>query len=175
MDDVVPVRIPRLVTERLVLRAPRRDDFDAYAASAADAEFATFLGGPVDGRLAWRLFCAQIGGWMLGAGGWLAITVPGEDRMLGIVGAFRRESAPEVVEIGWSVFRSHWRKGYAAEAAQAMVDLAFDAWDEPRVIAYIDAKNEASKGVARRLGMTSLGPSSFYGEPCDLFELRRAR
>lgn len=173
MIEHVSVAIPRLVTPRLVLRAYRREDFPAYAANSADPVAMSFIGGPVDQRQAWRSFATGAGGWLLGTGGWLAITLPGEDRMIGIVGAFRRENAPDVVEVGWSVFDGHSRKGYAREAAQAMVDCVFDAWKEERVVAYIDAANEGSVGVARGLGMKREGEASFYGQPIDLYSLSR--
>ena len=171
--DTVSVAIPRIVTPRLVLRAYKRSDFAPYAENAADAEAVAFAGGVVDSRAAWRFFCAGTGGWVLGTGGWLAVTLPAEDQMLGVVGAFRREIAPDVVEVGWTIFRNHWRKGYAAEAAKAMVELAFTEWNEERVIAYIAAANSASAGVARNIGMTPDGEGSFYGEPCPRWLVTR--
>ena len=171
MVDSVSVAIPRVVTPRLVLRAYKRTDFDAYVANSADPLAVAFTGGVIDSRAAWRFFCAGVGGWVLGTGGWLAVTRPEDDRMIGVVGAFRREIAPDVVEVGWSIFRDHWRKGYAAEAAKGMVDLAFDEWKEERVIAYIAAANTASLGVAKNLGMTYEGEGSFYGEPCGRYSM----
>lgn len=173
MIENVSVAIPRLVTPRLVLRAYRRDDFPFYAANSADPEAMAFIGGVVDQRQAWRSFAGHVGGWMLGGGGWLALTLPGEDRMIGTVGAFRRENAPDVVEIGWSVFRDHWRKGYASEAARAMADFAFEEMKEKRLIAYVDAANTGSVAVAKGLGMVREGEASFYGEPIDLYSLTR--
>ena len=173
MIEHVSVAIPRLVTPRLVLRAFRREDFPTYAANSADPEAMAFIGGAVDQRQAWRMFVVGIGGWMLDNGGWLALTLPEEDRMIGTVGAFRRENAPDVVEIGWSVFKDHWRKGYAREAAQAMVDFAFDEWKEKRLIAYVDAANAGSVGVAKGVGMTREGEAEFYGQPIDLYAITR--
>lgn len=173
MIEHVSVAIPRLVTPRLVLRAFRREDFPIYAANSADPEAMAFIGGAVDQRQAWRSFVVGIGGWMLTGSGWLAITLPAEDRMIGTVGAFRRENAPDVVEIGWSVSRDHWRKGYAGEAAKAMVDFAFEEMKEKRLIAYIDAANAGSVGVAKGLGMVREGEASFYGEPIDLYSITR--
>ena len=173
MVDTITVAIPRIATPRLVLRAYKPSDFPPYAENAADAEAVAFTGGVVDSRAAWRFFCAGTGGWVLGTGGWLAVTLPAEDRMIGVVGAFRREIAPDIVEVGWTIFRADWRKGYGAEAAKAMVDLALDDWKEKRVIAYIAAANTASAGVARNIGMTPDGEGSFYGEPCPRWAVSR--
>lgn len=172
MVETLSIAIPRVITPRLVLRASRRTDFAAYAENAADPEAVAFTGGVVDNRAAWRFFCAASGLWVLGAGGWLAVTLPADDRMIGTVGAFRREIAPDVVEVGWTIFRPYWRNGYAAEASRAMVELAFSEWNEKRVIAYIAAANTASAGVARNIGMTPDGEGSFYGEPCPRWAMR---
>ena len=49
----------RLETERLLLRPPAREDFDAWADFMADEDAARFLGGAQPRSVAWRGF--QIG------------------------------------------------------------------------------------------------------------------
>jgi RimJ/RimL family protein N-acetyltransferase len=44
-------------------------------------------------------------------------------------------------------------RGYATEAARAMLGLAFDGLGLHRVVARLDERNEGSAKVARRLGM----------------------
>jgi RimJ/RimL family protein N-acetyltransferase len=175
MSDVTSFSIPRLLTPRLVLRPFARADFPAYAANAADPEAVAFIGGVQDTRNAWRFFCSATGSWVLGAGGWLAVTLPEDDVMLGTVGVFRREIAPDLTEVGWAIFRPHWKKGYAAEAARAVVDYAFREWKDERVIAYIADGNTASIGVGRSIGMTYDGAGDFYGEPCGRYAITKAR
>jgi len=51
--------IPRLVTPRLVLRAPVAEDFPAYAEPMA-APRARFMGGLFDMRTAWGIFCHDV-------------------------------------------------------------------------------------------------------------------
>jgi RimJ/RimL family protein N-acetyltransferase len=53
----------------------------------------------------------------------------------------------------YAISPSHQRQGYASEAAQALVDYAFQHLDLKRVIATTDFDNNASIGVMRRLGM----------------------
>jgi ribosomal-protein-alanine N-acetyltransferase len=53
----------------------------------------------------------------------------------------------------YAIFPSHWRHGYASEAAQALVDYAFQHLNLKRVIAETDYDNIASIGVMRKLGM----------------------
>jgi len=53
----------------------------------------------------------------------------------------------------YAISPSHQRQGYASEAAQALVDYAFQNLDLMRIIATTDFHNNASIGVMRRLGM----------------------
>jgi ribosomal-protein-alanine N-acetyltransferase len=53
----------------------------------------------------------------------------------------------------YAISPSHQRQGYASEAAQALVDYAFQRLDLMRVIATTDFDNNASMGVMRKLGM----------------------
>ena len=57
-------------------------------------------------------------------------------------------------EIGWRVVPESWGKGIAKEAAIASMDLAFDRFDAPQVIATTVPANTASQGLMKRLGMT---------------------
>ncbi len=56
-------------------------------------------------------------------------------------------------EIGWAVHPDHLRQGYAAEAATAMLELAFSTLGLHRVYAELDTRNDASIALCRRLGM----------------------
>ena len=58
------------------------------------------------------------------------------------------------VEAGWRLHPSHWRHGYATEAARAAVDAAFTQLPLERLISLIDPENTPSIAVATRLGMT---------------------
>ena len=56
-------------------------------------------------------------------------------------------------EIGWRLGRPHWGRGYATEAAHAVVERA-RAQGLPHLVAMIQSANTASFAVAHRLGMT---------------------
>jgi len=56
-------------------------------------------------------------------------------------------------EVGYVLNPAHEGNGYATEACRALLALAFDGLDLHRVIGRIDARNEASAAVLRRLGM----------------------
>jgi RimJ/RimL family protein N-acetyltransferase len=56
-------------------------------------------------------------------------------------------------EIGYVLNPEHQGRGYATEAAQALLALAFDGLGLHRVMARLDERNGASAAVLRRLGM----------------------
>ncbi|HEY4012490.1 MAG TPA: GNAT family N-acetyltransferase [Polyangiaceae bacterium] len=160
--------VPRLSTVRLLLREPRLDDFEAFAANAADPVAAAGTGSAaVDAREAWRRFHGAAGHWLLQGMGWWVV----EERELGaigMVGVFRRERGPGV-EIGWSVYRAHWRNGYASEAAAAALRFAVTDRRAARVIAHIDKGNVASARVATKIGMRLHGDTAFYSDVVHLY------
>lgn len=57
-------------------------------------------------------------------------------------------------EIGWRLREDAWGQGVAKEAAIASLDLAFDRFGAPHVIALTVPGNAASQGLMQRLGMT---------------------
>ncbi|HEX4058714.1 MAG TPA: GNAT family protein [Galbitalea sp.] len=56
-------------------------------------------------------------------------------------------------EIGWTMNPAFTRRGYAAEAAQTMLGVAFEKIGLHRVIANLDPRNDASVALCLRLGM----------------------
>jgi ribosomal-protein-alanine N-acetyltransferase len=56
-------------------------------------------------------------------------------------------------ELGWAVAPPHQRRGYATEAARAVLAYAFETAGLHRVIATMNPENTASVGVAEKLGM----------------------
>jgi [ribosomal protein S5]-alanine N-acetyltransferase len=64
-------------------------------------------------------------------------------------------SAYRVAEVGlfWAIDPEHQRQGYATEAAQALIDFAFQQLRVKRLIATTEYDNAASIGVMRKLGL----------------------
>lgn len=65
-------------------------------------------------------------------------------------------SVYRVTEMGlfWAIDPDHQQRGYATEAAQALIDFAFQQLRVKRLIATTEYDNVASIGVMRKLGMT---------------------
>jgi len=60
-------------------------------------------------------------------------------------------------ELGYSMAKEHWNKGFATEAAQAVVRWGFDELDLDKIYAHADAGNQRSWKVMEKLGMTREG------------------
>jgi len=92
-----------------------------------------------------------------------------DDAILGFCG-LKRANAPGAreilgeIEIGWRLRDGAWGRGYAKEAAIASMDLAFDKFAAPRVIAATAVGNEPSQGLMIRLGMTRTPEFDFVDE-----------
>jgi ribosomal-protein-alanine N-acetyltransferase len=165
------VRIPTLRTERLVLRAPRASDFEAYAAFRASPRSA-YSGGPFTRAQAFEQFCALAGHWLVrGYGRWV-VALRADDRPIGIVGLFYPEGWLEP-EIAWALFDDEEGHGYAAEAARAARTYAYDTLGWRSVVSLIAPENARSAALAARLGATregvyhhaSLGPLEVWRHP----------
>jgi RimJ/RimL family protein N-acetyltransferase len=63
-----------------------------------------------------------------------------------------RRNVPEV-GLFWAVASAHRGKGFATEAARALIDYAFTTLNLRRIVATTEFPNTASQAVMRRLGM----------------------
>jgi RimJ/RimL family protein N-acetyltransferase len=75
------------------------------------------------------------------------------------------------VEVGWHLHPDSWGRGYATEAARAVITRGFEA-GLPEVYAVVRPGNVASVAVCTRLGMTPLGRlRRWYDVELDAFRL----
>ena len=79
-----------------------------------------------------------------------------ESRVLGGAGLHPRGGTGSL-EIGYWIRRDAARQGYATETAAALARVGFEVCGLARVDVQIDVGNEASLGVARKLGFTRDG------------------
>jgi RimJ/RimL family protein N-acetyltransferase len=147
--------IPTLETERLILRAPAPEDFEPWAAFAADEEAARFLGGAQTRAGAWRQMCTMAGAWTVRGFSMWSVVERSTGRWVGRLGPWQPEDWPGT-EVGWGLAREAWGKGYATEGATAAINWAFDTLGWTEVIHSIDKDNVNSHAVAKRLGSRHL-------------------
>ena len=98
------------------------------------------------------------------------VTLRASGEPVGRCGLFRvrTPSAPEALrgepEVGWTFARTHWGHGYAAEAARAVIGLAFAGQDCDAIFAQTSDANLGSTALMQRLGM-SRAPGLDYVDP----------
>lgn len=140
--------MPRIETERLVLRAPRMEDFSAYAdIILSDRWFDPGL----SREDAWLDFNQMVAGWLLRGTGPLSIDRRDDGALAGFVLIHQEYGDPEL-ELGWLLTAEAEGKGYACEAALALRDHAVNRLGLTDLVSYIAAGNARSIRLAERLG-----------------------
>ena len=173
-----------LETERLLLRAPVLEDAEALAPMYADPEVMRYLG---EGRTLTREETERsvqrmVEGWEADGFG-LFTTVRKEDEtIIGRVGLIvwntetwktvrGDDEGPTELEVGYTLGRPFWGRGYATEAAAAARDFALGRLLARRLIALIIHGNDASENVARKLGFEYERDIPFGRRRAQLFAL----
>mgnify|MGYP001170176361 CR=1 FL=1 len=149
--------MPTRATERLLLRPWRETDKAPFAALNNDPRVYATLAGPMtraDSDAFADRIMAHINehGWGL----W-AVEVPGAADFIGFVGLSRPRFEAHFtpcVEIGWRLAFDHWGKGYATEAAHAVLDFGFEALKLPEIVSFTTVSNTRSRAVMERLSFT---------------------
>ncbi|ETX29983.1 GNAT family N-acetyltransferase [Roseivivax isoporae] len=144
------VTVPEIETDRLVLRAPRLTDLDAFALFYADRR-SHFVGGPLDREEVWRALISMAGHWQIrGFGLWVAARrTTGEP--VGHAGILHHIDWPEP-ELAYSIFAAWEGKGYAFEAAGAARAAAAEHFGITAPISLVAPDNTRSLRLAKRLG-----------------------
>ena len=155
-------------TERLRIRAIAREDAADLAERRSDAEVARFQNWAIPYGLdqAETLVAGLIGvdgpkneEW------WMAmLTLAGTANVVGDI-AVRLTFEGRSAEIGYTLSREHWGRGYATEAVEGLVAYLFDEMCVARVSAMVHPDNVGSARVLERCGFL------FEGHTRDSFWL----
>lgn len=161
---------PRVETERLVLRAPARQDWPLFNAFLASPRADFIRSADYDEALAWRAFGHVIGHWVMRGFGSFVFTRKDDDDALGMCGPWFPAGWPER-ELGWTLWSDAAEgKGYAFEAAAAARDHAFGALGWETAVSYIAPANARSIALAERLGARRDPDAACPGtSPCLVF------
>lgn len=143
------------VTERLTLRPFSTDDFAPFMDFLTSERGRWHGAGPEAGiARAWRSAAMFIGHWEIFGWGTYVYSDTASGEPVGAMGMFFPEEFPEI-ELGWSVWNPAAEgKGYASEAARAILKRYLGDFGWPTLVSYIDPKNLRSTALAERLGAT---------------------
>ena len=168
--------MPTLQTERLLIRPFTRDDLETYQQITAAVGWTNetmTAEANLQAQSEWMEWTVrnyeQLARLHQPPYGDRAIVLKAADRLIGSCGLVPllmpfgqlptfggRANSRHSTEMGlfWMIDPSHQRRGFATEAAEALVRYAFDELRLHRLVAGTDHTNLASVGVMRRLGMT---------------------
>jgi len=151
----------------------REDDFEAYAKLTADPEVMRFIGGKTFDRLeAWRGMAFMVGHWhLLGYGHW-AVEEKSTGNLMGRIGFLNPAGWPGF-ELGWTLAREYWGRGYATEGARRALQYGFEELDRSHIISLIHPDNNASIRVAERLGEKVEGTTHLLGHDVLIYGIDR--
>lgn len=144
---------PGLLTRSLRLRATRPADAPAIAALLQDrriAEMTARIPHPYTLRDAETYLASPPDDWVR------AVERREGGELVGIVSLRALERRAQL-EIGYWIGRPYWNRGYATEAAQAVIDHAFAVLDAEWVEARCRAVNAASRRVIGKCGFAYSG------------------
>ncbi|MEO8684541.1 MAG: GNAT family protein [Devosia sp.] len=146
-----------VLTERLLLRPFERGDVDAVFAYRRREDVAKYLFDVALSREECALAVQQRTGQVALETTDDKIILAVEERegrqLIGEVSLIWRSVEARQCELGWIFNPEQHGKGFATEAARALLDLAFGPGDMHRVMARCDARNLASSRLMERLGM----------------------
>jgi RimJ/RimL family protein N-acetyltransferase len=170
--------VPVVETDRLILRGHRLEDFPAILEMWRDPAVTRFIGGkPRTEEDCWLKFLRAAGFWRhLGYGYWVA-EEKGSGAVVGELGFgdFKRDLTPSIrgePEAGWALAAPFHGKGYASEAA-----LAIMAWGDDRkfgapMSCIIEPENKASIRIAEKCGFSESAKTTYHGDPLLIFHRR---
>ncbi len=157
-------------TSRLFLRPAWSEDAPAVHAALSDWDIVRNLA-----RVPWpytmadaEQFCA---GRPLSRGEAALLIWKRTDGVPSLVGGIGIHDTPLGPDLGYWIARPHWRRGYALEAAQAVLGLAFDGFRLPALNAGHFTDNPVSGKLLERLGFVPTGdviPYACAARGCDL-------
>ena len=102
------------------------------------------------------------------------LTRKSDGAFLGRAG-FSFDETHDVTELGYTIARAEWGKGYATEAAARLARWIFEEKLAERFIAFAVPENTASVAVLRKIGMREIAPITVKGIVCTSFEMVATR
>jgi RimJ/RimL family protein N-acetyltransferase len=154
-----------LATERLVLRETRAEDRAGHLELLTSEDVRRYLGGPLPrdelvrtmpelpGRYP-GIFAIELGGLFIGA-------VMLERRTVRRPGHVRDEG--DELEISFTLLPAYWGRGYASEAAEAVLAWADAVFPDEPVLRCTQAANARARRLADRLGFRHVATLNEFG------------
>jgi RimJ/RimL family protein N-acetyltransferase len=145
----------KLETQRLTLKKFIEKDIEFNVEHAMNPEIMRYIKDPQTIEETRKITTQIAKDWIGNEGNWVlfALTLKETGKYIGMV-CFRYESIEnDTVEMGWRLGLEYHGKGYATEAAQALLDFIKQEIKPHKVVAYCVAENIGSSNIMTKLGM----------------------
>jgi RimJ/RimL family protein N-acetyltransferase len=168
---------PTIETPRLVLRPHRISDYEACCFLTTDPEAVRMIyQKPMGREETWHRLLRFAGHWALLGYGLLIAEEKATGRVVGEVGLadFHRglgEDFDPFPEFAWMMASDVHGRGYATEAAQAVLSWMERAFAPERIVCIVDPENAPSLRVAEKLGFHIFGEAEYKDK--TVLKLRR--
>ena len=151
--------LPRLETERLILRPLKMGDARDLFAYARDPEVSRHVLWDTHENIGQsrQFLRAAIRQYRRGLPGSFAITLKSSGRMIGTVGFMWVNIDNRSAEVGYSLGRDYWNQGIMTEALREVIAFGFDKLQLNRIEAQHETDNPASGRVMAHVGMREEG------------------
>lgn len=157
-------------TERLVLRHERPGDFAVWLEHMNTPQVMDKVGGVQSRVKVAESFARMAASRAQGQLPFVFVALKAEGTLIGKCGLAKivEVRAPEAirgqVQVGWTLRADCWGRGYAREAAEAMLAVGFERFGLEMIYGQTSESNAASWGLMQRLGMTRT-PEFDYVDP----------
>ena len=165
--------LPTLKTERLILRPFRMEDAPTVQRLAGAREIADTtlnIPHPYEDGVAEKWIAGHQQGFEEDKKITLAITLAGNDTLIGTISLMSLSKQHQHAEIGYWIGKEWWNKGYCTEAAREMVRFGFEQLGLNRIIGQHLTRNPASGRVMQKVGMKHEGTLRQHVRKWDKFE-----
>lgn len=136
-----------LETERLILRLPVPDDFEAFHSWGSNPENTRYMTWGPNNEEQTKEFLAGVK-----PGRDFAVVLKETNAVIGSCGIYPNDTG-YMGELGWILHKDYWKKGYGTELGKALVKYGFEDLKLGRIQAPCAAVNYGSYRVMERIGM----------------------
>jgi ribosomal-protein-alanine N-acetyltransferase len=169
--------MPEIETGRLRLRPFAPDDADVYYQRIfGDPDVTKYLRGrrSITRADMPALLTRLIDQWTQQGFGFWAVTDKSDGQLIGHCGLKYLDATTEI-EIAYALAKSHWGRGFATEAARAVLRFGFEELKLDRIVAVAVPENAASRRVLEKIGLAFEKIDRYYDADLAYYTISRAQ
>lgn len=163
----------QIETERLIIRDFTADDAESIHRYFSDPEVMARIPSGISENLEKtrqrldKILCVKEKfGYSL-----MAVIEKASGEIIGDCGIFPTQGEGPEDEIAWRFAKHTWGKGYATEAARAVLKDGFERFNFNRIIAVTETDHYASRKIMEKLGMKYFGNKEYYSRAMVVYEI----